>query len=176
MLVYIGIVSGAGAFAAGRKRYYGAMMFGVAIPLFELVNNKVFSVINVLDNFTLNNSGLISEQNTDSLANIGDGSTTIIATKLAEAGYAGGFITLAQGAMTIAILYASILYLIIDHKWLKTSVFFLVATIFSFFGLIHAKELTINANPALSLTYFGLAITFLIIWLISKNKRNRNKI
>ncbi|HHU53985.1 MAG TPA: hypothetical protein GXZ43_07940 [Clostridiaceae bacterium] len=176
MLVYIGIISGAGAFASGRKRYYGAMMFGVAIPLFELINNKVFSIINVLGNFTENNSNLVSGQTADSLTSIGS-STSLIATKLAEAGYAEGFITLAQGAMTMAIIYASILYLIIDRNWLKTSAFFLVATIFSFFGLIHAKELTINANPALSLTYLGLTITFLIISLISKwNKQKKSSL
>lgn len=175
MLVYIGIISGAGAFATGRKRYYGAMMFGVAIPLFELVNNKVFSLVNVLDNFAQNNSDFINEQTTDTLASVSDSSTAIITTKLAEAGYAEGFITLAQGAMTIAILYASIIYLIIDHEWLKTSAFFLVTAIFSFFGLIHAKELTVNANPALTLTYLGLSITFLIIGLISKNNRNKRK-
>ncbi|HHT24841.1 MAG TPA: hypothetical protein GXZ76_04910 [Clostridiaceae bacterium] len=173
MLVYIGIVSGAGAFATGRKRYYGAMMLGVAIPLFELVNNKIFSVMNVMVNFSENSSDLIIEQTADGLMSTSDGSSAIIVSKLAEAGYAEGFITLAQGAMTIAILYASILYLLIDHNWLKTSAFFLVATIFSFFGLIHAKELTINANPALSLTYLGLAIIFLIIWLISKRKKRK---
>ncbi|MGB4609614.1 MAG: hypothetical protein ACOX3H_01225 [Saccharofermentanales bacterium] len=174
MLVYIGIVTGAGAFATGRKRYYGAMMFGVAIPLFELVNNKVFSIVNIAGKFTENGSDLINQQTTDSLAGISDGSASIVAAKLAEAGYAEGFITLAQGAMTIAILYASIIYLIIDRNWLKTSVFFFVTTVFSFFGLIHAKELTVNANPALSLCYLSLTITFLIIWLISQNRRKKN--
>ncbi|NLJ70937.1 MAG: hypothetical protein GX328_05680 [Clostridiaceae bacterium] len=173
MLIYIGIVSGAGAFASGRKRYYGAMMLGVAIPLFELVNNKVLSIVDVLGNFAENSSNLLNEQTSDSLTNINDSSTSILMTKLAEAGYAEGFITLAQGAMTTAILYASILCLIIDHKWLKTSAFFFVTTVFSFFGLIHANKLAINANPILSITYLGLAITFLIIWLISKQERRQ---
>lgn len=150
------------------------MMFGVAIPLFELVNNKVFSIVNIAGKFTENGSDLINQQTTDSLAGISDGSASIVAAKLAEAGYAEGFITLAQGAMTIAILYASIIYLIIDRNWLKTSVFFFVTTVFSFFGLIHAKELTVNANPALSLCYLSLTITFLIIWLISQNRRKKN--
>ncbi len=152
MLVFIGVISGAAAFSSARKRYYGAMMFGVAIPLFELVNNKINSLVNVLGT---------AGQNT---------------VQLAEAGYASGFAILAQGAMTTAILYASILHLIIDHKWLRVAIFFFVSTLLSFIGLIHAQELAINPNPEISLSYLGLAFLFLIVGILCNQKKKNSKI
>ncbi len=149
MLIFIGIASGSAAFANSKKRYYPAMLFGAAIPIFELINNKIMSLSTYIEEF--------SEQ-------------AINPQILTDVGYSSGYTFLAQGSMTIAILYTSIIIMIIDHKWLKAAIFSCIAALCSFFGLIHASVLSINANLNYTLMYIFIALGFLLLYLLKRIK------
>ena len=65
--------------------------------------------------------------------------------------YIHGIITLYQGFLITAMIFASVMTYIIDRKFLKAAAWCLAASLLSFIGLIHAYELT----PVGIENYFG---------------------
>lgn len=70
---------------------------------------------------------------------------------------------LTQGAMIIAILWASVIALAVDGEFKKSGYFFLAGSICSFLGLIHSPIIKFNANMSLTITYLVIGI-FMIIF------------
>jgi len=65
-----------------------------------------------------------------------------------------------QGAMFMAIFLGAMTVSVIDHQFRRAAVFALVAAAFSFVGLMHAPELSINAAPNFVMGYLGMALLF----------------
>ncbi len=150
MLIFIGMVSGAAAFSASERKYYPAMLLGATIPIFELINNNMLSIFSALQEIT---------KQTNSIE------------FLYSIGYSRGYTFLAQGSMIIAILYTSMLIMMIDHAWKKAAVFSVITAVSTFFGLIHADHISINANQTMTMTYLCLAAFFMFIYLFDKKKK-----
>lgn len=73
------------------------------------------------------------------------------------------FATLGQGSMITAILYASILIMVIDRHWRKAAAFASCTALLSLLGLIHSEGLGLGQNPQLAISYLGLAGLFLFL-------------
>ena len=160
MLIYAGITTGAQAFETTDKKYYNAMMFGVAIPVFEIISGKIASAVSAANN---------------AYAAAGAASVEVTKTFLSEAGVARGFEVLSQGAMSTAIIYVSILVYITDRKWINAAAFFVAGAACSFVGLMHSPEVKLNAAPMFTALYLVMAAAFFIIHFISKKNKNETK-
>ena len=82
----------------------------------------------------------------------------------------GGLISLNQGFLIISMIYAAATVFIIDKKFKIASIWILAASVCSFFGIIHAYELSeqavnpvigLNAAPQYALLYLILALLLL---------------
>ena len=81
----------------------------------------------------------------------------------------GGVIALNQGFLVTSMIYAATAVYIIERKFKIAAIWILSAAVCSFFGIIHAYELTetvntvigINAAPAYSVLYLILAVILL---------------
>lgn len=161
LIIYVGLNSISQAFSSNDKKYYPAMALGLAIPVFELIWNKVNSATLVTKDVI---SKALVEKNID--FNIKDIPITL--DKLNDGGIAKGFFALSSGSMLIAILYVSIFCYIIDRKWLSASIAFLMAAFSSFIGLIHSGTVGFNLNKEYTIMYVLFAF---IAFLFSRSKR-----
>lgn len=156
MLIYAGICTGAQSFEVIHKKYYPAVIVGVGIPLFELIWGKIGSAVSAAKNAAL----------TAGFAGASDLNVTL--SDYANAGIPSGFESLAQGSMCVALIYVSAIVFIIDRKWLNTGVTFLVGAGCSFFGLMHAPSVMINAAPTFSMLYVVMALFFFVLAFAAK--------
>ena len=85
------------------------------------------------------------------------------------------FASLAQGSMVIAILYASILIMVIDRRWIKAAAFASCTALLSLFGLIHSNGLGLGKNPQLAISYLALAGIFLFLGFREKKVGRQEK-
>ena len=92
----------------------------------------------------------------------------------------GGLISLNQGFLVISMIYAAATVYIIDRKFKVAAIWILAAAVCSFFGIIHAYELTatsvnpiigFNAAPKYALLYAILAV---ILYSMSYLKVDNN--
>ncbi|QQK81040.1 NCS2 family permease [Salicibibacter cibi] len=72
-----------------------------------------------------------------------------------------GIVPLGDGAMFTALILGAITVFIIDGDYLKATAFSLIGAGFSFFGLMHAPELSLNASPDFALGYIVIGVFFL---------------
>lgn len=77
-----------------------------------------------------------------------------------------GVLALKYGAILTSIMWASIMVFIIDRQLIRAVIGFLVAAALSFFGFIHAPELTLNAAQPFTIAYLEGAALCLIFHLI----------
>ena len=94
----------------------------------------------------------------------------------------GGVISLNQGFLVISMIYSAATVYIIDKKFKMAAIWILAASVCSFFGIIHAYELTktavnpvigFNAAPKYALLYLILAlILFLMSYMKDDNEQN----
>ena len=68
-----------------------------------------------------------------------------------------GVVALKYGAILTSILWATVMVFIIDRRLDKAAIALFVAAVISFFGFIHAKELSINAAQAFTIGYLVMA-------------------
>ncbi|HHW58400.1 MAG TPA: hypothetical protein GXX15_12330 [Clostridia bacterium] len=166
LIIYAGITSFSQAFEVNEKKYFPAISIGVAIPIFELIYGKVN---NGIEGAKIAIGEALKAKGIDfSLDNI-----VVSTDHLAQAGVSKGYLPLSQGSMLIAIIYTAILTFIIDKKWLGVSGSFLVASIFSFFGLIHADGVAINAAPTYTMIYLLMSGLFAVIYFLTKNESKK---
>lgn len=164
LLIFVATTTGAQAFETVEKKYYPAMIVATAIPIFELIYGKIENGVSAATN---------AIGHALAAGNIGfDVSTVVVdSTYLAGAGIGNGYFDMSKGAMLIAIIFASIIIFIIDRKWINVAVAFLVASVCSFFGLIHAASIQLAAAPVYAVAYLAFAVLFIIIKIISKSNK-----
>ncbi|WP_078553138.1 NCS2 family permease [Bacillus alkalicellulosilyticus] len=78
----------------------------------------------------------------------------------AVANISSGIVPLGQGAMFTGIILGAITVFIIDKKYYKAASFALVGAFLSFFGLMHAPSLAINAATDFTIGYMIVALFF----------------
>lgn len=88
--------------------------------------------------------------------------------------YIHGVMALSQGFIISSMLFAAILVYVSEHKFRLAQLWCLAAALLSFFGVIHAYELTalgvegrlgINMSPAFSSAYLGCAV---LLWFLGR--------
>lgn len=163
LLVYAAICTGSQAFEATSKKYYPAMIMGVAIPIFEIIYNKVNGAIGAAQNAVADG---LSAAGIDFAAN----EIAVTGDYLAASGIPKGFEVLSQGSMCIAIIFVAVLVFVIDRKWLNAAVTFLVASGCAFIGLIHSSSIKLYAAPEFVWVYLVMAAAFFIIHITRKGK------
>ena len=85
-----------------------------------------------------------------------------------------GMMSLGAGSIIIGIILGSLAVYIIDHKFLHSTIVSLVAALLSFFGIIHAQTVAINANMGMTIGYVSMALIFFGYHLYYKNKGEVN--
>jgi len=70
-------------------------------------------------------------------------------------------VVMGQGAMFMAILLGAMTVSVIDHQFRRAAAFAAIAAGFSFVGLMHAPELSLNAAPEFVMGYLGMALLFI---------------
>lgn len=70
-------------------------------------------------------------------------------------------VVMGQGAMFMAILLGAMTVSVIDHQFKRAAAFAAIAAGFSFFGLMHAPKLSLNAAPEFVMGYLGMALLFM---------------
>ncbi|GAA0455649.1 NCS2 family permease [Alkalibacillus silvisoli] len=81
-----------------------------------------------------------------------------------------GIVPLGEGAMFTAIILGAITVFVIDRKFIKASIFSLIAAMLSFVGFMHAPELAFNAASEYFMAY--LIITVFFIYFAYKEANN----
>ncbi|MBB6448235.1 AGZA family xanthine/uracil permease-like MFS transporter [Geomicrobium halophilum] len=71
-----------------------------------------------------------------------------------------GIVPLGEGAMFTALIFGAITVFIIDGEFKKATVFSGIGAVFSFFGFMHAPELSFNASPEFALGYLMMGVFF----------------
>ncbi|SDI73819.1 uracil permease [Natribacillus halophilus] len=72
-----------------------------------------------------------------------------------------GIVPLGDGAMFTALIMGAIVVFIIDGDFKRATIFACIASVFSFFGLMHAPELAFSAAPEFALGYLIMGLFFL---------------
>lgn len=165
LLVFTAITTGVQALEVVEKKYYPAIIIAIAIPIFELIYDKINSAIGAAKNAF---DAALTAAGIDFAAD----KVVVSETDMAASGIPGGFESLSHGSMLIAILYACILIFIIDRKWSAISITFIVAGCCAFVGIIHSSEIKLYAAPQYVWLYFSGAAVFFVISLLCKNKKN----
>lgn len=156
ILLYIGMVMGAQAFQATPKQHAPAIILGI-IPWIALWG------IQLVDN-ALKAAGTNAYQ-------VGFGA-------LQNAGVLyNGLSIISSGAIISAMVITSVAVYVIDHKFTYAAFYALAGAVFSFFGLVHAKEVGINAAPDTMIGYLLLSGLLLAVhfWTVYENKKLESK-
>lgn len=165
LLIFVAISTGTQAYGTVHKKYYPAMIVATAIPIFEMLYSRI-------DNGVAAATSAIGDALTESGINFAIDSVKVTSAYLADAGVSKGYFFLAKGSMMIAILFASIIIFVIDRKWFKAGVTFVVAAGCAFVGLIHSASVQFNAAPVFMWIYLALAVFFFVIHIVSRKNVN----
>lgn len=137
VLLYIGMVIGAQAFNVSPGRYAPAIVLAMIPSIAEWATGQV-------DN---------------ALAAAGTNAAEVGTAALIGAGViADGMRLLGQGAVLVGILIGAITCFVIDRKMYAAAITSTIAAVLSYFGLINAYEVGINASPGVTLGYIFLAV------------------
>ena len=140
------------AFQVNRKEHYPAIVLGLIPGIVAWGLLLVQATLAATGTFTLHNVGL------DAFA------TTALAP-------VAGLISLERGFLFTCMIWSAATVHIIDRKFLAAAVWIGIAAVLSWFGLMHAYELTpqgiaydygFNVNPGVSIGYllFGCYLVF----------------
>ncbi|MGI6046098.1 MAG: hypothetical protein ACOYCA_04575 [Eggerthellaceae bacterium] len=159
ILVYIGMVIGRQAFETASPRHYPAIILAFLVYVGSFITGKIDSVIDSV-NTALTNAGAgvtVAIGNTPL-----DGVVSVSTEVLAGNGVPySGWSMLSGGDIIIAMLLATIVIYIIDHRYLRSAAYAVIAAALSFFGIINAGTFGINANPEVTIGY--LLVTLVLI-------------
>ncbi|CAN5334355.1 MAG: hypothetical protein ACSLEW_09400 [Nocardioides sp.] len=137
ILLYIGLLIGAQAFRAVPKAHYVAVVIA-------LIPNIASWAQGQIDN-ALASAGT-------SAAALGDA-----ALEQNSVMY-HGLMVLGAGAVLVGMLLGAITAYIIDRKFLMAGIFLLGAAVLSFFGIVNAEKVEVNANFEMTLAYVMAAV------------------
>ena len=136
VLLYIGLIIGSQAFDVSPSRYSPAIVLAMIPSLAEWATGQV----------------------ENALAAAGTTADSVGIASLVDAGVIyDGMKLLGQGAVLVGILLGAITCFVIDKKLYPASIVALVSAALSFFGLINAYEVGVNASPGVTLGYIVLA-------------------
>lgn len=139
ILLYIGLVIGAQATNVSALRYAPAIILAMLPSIAQWA-------IGLVDN---------------ALAAAGTNAEKVGLTALSSNGVIyDGLKLFGQGAVLVGILLGSITAFVIDRRMYAAAVTSGVCVVLSFFGLINAEKVGINASPGVSLGYAFLAVLF----------------
>jgi AGZA family xanthine/uracil permease-like MFS transporter len=137
VLLYIGMIIGAQAFQVNATRYAPAIVLAMIPSIAEWASGQV-------DNALAAAGTTASEIGIDALIGAG-----VIA---------DGMYLLGQGAVLVGILLGAITCFVIDRRMYAASVTAIIAAVLSFFGLINAYTVGVNASPEVTIGYLFLAL------------------
>lgn len=136
VLLYIGMVIGAQAFQVNPHRYAPAIILAMIPSLAEWATGQV-------DN---------------ALAAVGTTAAEVGDEALINAGVViDGMRLLGQGSVLVGILLGAITCFVIDRRLYVAAITSAIAAVLSFFGLINAYEVGINASPGATIGYLFMA-------------------
>lgn len=141
VLLFIGLVIGAQAFNANARKYAPAIVIAMLPSIAEWAVGQI-------DN-ALAAAGTTADQ--VGLGALIDGGVIYDGLKL-----------LGQGAVLVGIVLGSIVYFVIDRRMYAAAIASGLGAVLSFFGLINAYEIGINASPGVALGYAFLAIILVL--------------
>ncbi|MBO0900759.1 gamma-glutamylcyclotransferase [Cellulomonas sp. zg-ZUI22] len=137
VLLYIGLVIGAQAFDVNPRRYAPAIVLAIVPSLAEWATG-------LIDN-ALAAAGTSAEE-------VGTGAL------IANGVVYDGLRLLGQGAVLVGILLGAIACFVIDRRLYAAAITSGIAAVLSFFGLVNAVEVGVNASPAVTTGYVLLAV------------------
>jgi len=149
ILMYIGVSIFSQAFTSVEHKYAPAVVMGVIPSLADWTINEV--------DIGLSAAGTSFEQIGQALMDS------------AGLNYLGAS-ALGTGAVVIGVILASITVFIIDRKFLKAALVCGIAAVLSFFGVIHANQLAINANLGMFIGYIAAGLIFVGYYFLHKKK------
>lgn len=164
LLIYAAITTGVQALEVIEKKYYPAIVVAIAIPIFELIYDKINSAVGAAKN------AVGAALKAEGISFAAD-KVAVSTADLAASGIPGGYESLSHGSMLIAILYACILIFIIDRKWRAISITFLAASGCAFVGFIHSSSIKLYAAPQYVWLYLAGAAAFFAISLVKSEKK-----
>ncbi len=150
ILLYIGLVMGAQAFQATPKQHAPAIVLGI-LPWIALWG--IQQVDNALNAAGTNayEVGFAALENAGVLYN--------------------GMKLLSNGAIISSMVIASIAVYVIDHKFKHAGIYAFSGAVFSFFGLIYANQVGINAAPAAMIGYLLISAMFFVLHFTSAKEQ-----
>lgn len=81
-----------------------------------------------------------------------------------------GFAALANGTILLAVILASIVAFLVNRELHKAAAMSAVATISSFFGLIHSSVLKPNSSPELTISWLVITAAIALGYFVSRGK------
>jgi AGZA family xanthine/uracil permease-like MFS transporter len=149
ILLWIGLVIAAQAYRDVPRHHYIGVAFGFIPTLAAWLLLEIETTLRVVG--------------TDLNSNV---------TKFGEQIYIQGVMALSQGFIITSMIFAAIMIFVVELKFKNAALWCLAAAALSFFGIIHAYELSdlgvqshfaINAAPSFTCAYLGLAL--ILLWL-----------
>lgn len=142
ILVYISMVIGAQAFSSTEKKHIPALI----IAFMPFIASYVVTQVN------------------NALGAAGTSAAEVGMDALTSSGipYIGWKI-LGSGDILVGMMLATIVIFAIDKKFKVASVYSLITSALSFFGIIHASEIGFGTGRMVSLGYVAMAIVFIIM-------------
>jgi AGZA family xanthine/uracil permease-like MFS transporter len=147
-LIFIGLTMSKQAFGANDNKYVPAIIMAILPQVVSWLNGIIGKVAKAAGT-------KIQDIGTDALIKAGV--------------HIDGINAIAQGAIITSIMWGSITAFIIDRNYYKASMFAALCSVFSFFGLIHGKELMMNAAPTFTISYLGLSAILFALHVKNKN-------
>lgn len=154
ILLYIGLLIGAQAFRAVPRAHYVAVVIA-------LIPNIASWAQGQIDN-ALAAAGTSAEK-------VGE------ATLEKNSVMYHGLAMLGSGATLVGMLLGAVTAFIIDRRFMHGAVYLLAGAVLTFFGVINAEKVSVNANPGMTLAYLLAAATcavFMALRLPAREKEN----
>lgn len=151
ILLYIGLVITSQAFSANEHKYAPAVVMAIVPSLADWTRNAVDIAL--------------SSANTNAI-DVGYQLLNINGLNYE------GMLALGQGAIIVGMVLGSFTVFIIDQRFKEASITALLASVLSFFGIIHSSGVGLNMNSTMSLGYLGVAVILFGYNIVTKKKEN----
>ncbi|MCF7930267.1 MAG: hypothetical protein K9L02_02030 [Acholeplasmataceae bacterium] len=149
ILLYIGVVITTQAFTSVKHKYAPAVVLAIIPWLADWTKNAVDIALGAA----------------------GTNASTVGLLNLETAGlnYAG-MMSLGAGSIIVGMILGSIAVFVIDHKFMHAGFTAVTAAVLTFFGIIHAGTVAINANLEMTIGYLIVSLLFAAYYFYYKKK------
>lgn len=152
ILLYIGLVIGAQAFNVSALRYAPAIIIAMLPSLAQWATGLIDNALGAAGT----NAGEVGVENLIAGGVIYD-----------------GLVLFGSGAVLAGVLLGAITVFIIDHRFWAAAVTSGIAAVLSFFGIINATSVGINASFGVTLGYVFFAVIMIAFALSSRDDKER---